>query len=148
MALVNLEVLLFHFYKFQMTTNFPFIRLLLIDPNKSQWKVLMGGLHMASGVQLHTDGFTVILGEAGLSRLWRVALDGSGAAHFGPPLPGSPGNVRKSSRGGYWIPMFVPRHAKAFHPMEWFARWPILRSNIFKVRRLLKLTNQSSALLV
>ncbi len=110
---------------------------MLVDPEKRTWKVLKSGLHFANGVQLHPDGKTVLVAEPPKGRIWRVALDGSGASQFGPALPGFPDNIRASPRGGFWVSMFVTRHQGAPHMVDWLGKWPMVRGNLLKVSRLI-----------
>lgn len=48
-------------------------------------------------------------------------------------LPGSPDNIMKSSDGGYWVAIVLPRHAGIFDMYGFLGRHPLLRSWIAKV---------------
>ncbi|TPP64670.1 Adipocyte plasma membrane-associated protein [Fasciola gigantica] len=81
-------------------------RLLLVNPQTGQWKVLADGLYFPNGVQLHRDGKSLLVAETTRFRVIRVPLDGkSPATMFVDGLPGFPDNIRLSPRGGYWIPI-------------------------------------------
>ncbi len=107
---------------------------MLVDPAKGTWKVLKSDIHFANGVQLHPDGKTVLVVETAKSRIWRVALDGSGASLFGPVLPGYPDNIRTSPRGGFWVSMWSTRYQGAPSLLDWLGSWPKARSTLLKVR--------------
>lgn len=108
-------------------------RVFLVDTVKKTWKVLVDNLYYPNGVQLHSDGKSVIVSETMFSRLRLVALDGSGSKGFGSTLPGFPENIRPSPRGGYWIALGQPRYAGNPSSLDLLGDWPQIRNLIFKV---------------
>ena len=95
----------------------------------------MDKLYFANGVQVHSDGESVIVAETPMCRLWKVPINGDPPRKFGPTLPGTPDNVRSSPRGGYWVALGVIRHKDRLSIMDWLGAWPQLRRWLLNVSK-------------
>lgn len=87
------------------------------------------------------DGFFELLGR--VHGLWcflvarRIGLEGPSRdlfSTFADNLPGMPDNIMKSSDGGYWVAIVLPRHAGSFDVYGFLGRHPLLRTWLSKVR--------------
>ncbi|VEL22316.1 unnamed protein product [Protopolystoma xenopodis] len=121
-----------HNFMYALLDGRPNGRLLLVYPNSS-WDILVDGIFFANGVQLHSDGSTVLLAETGTSRILRVSLDGTGDyGIFSDQLPGFPDNIRESSKGGYWVALGSTRHSEAPSVFDRLSNWPSIRFILHK----------------
>ncbi|MGJ5203757.1 strictosidine synthase [Bradyrhizobium sp. HKCCYLR20261] len=79
-----------------------------LDLVKREAKRLAAGLGYPNGVVVAADR-SLIVSEAWDVRLVRRAADGRELAVVLDDLPGYPGRVAPSARGGYWLTVFAPR---------------------------------------
>lgn len=106
-------------------------RLLKYDKSSKGVTVLLKGLAFANGVALSNDTSFVLVAETTTCRILRLWLHGPNAGNVDvfAELPGFPDNVRRNSRGEFWVAL----HAKK----GLFASW--ILSNSWVGKTLLKL---------
>ncbi|XP_062165724.1 protein STRICTOSIDINE SYNTHASE-LIKE 10 [Alnus glutinosa] len=106
-------------------------RLLKYDKSGKGLTVLLKGLAFANGVALSNDTSFVLVAETTTCRILRLWLHGPNAGNVDvfAELPGFPDNVRRNSRGEFWVAL----HAKK----GLFASW--ILSNSWVGKTLLKL---------
>ena len=75
----------------------------------------------------------VTCGSAALFRIWLEGPSKDQFSIFADGLPGLPDNIMKSSDGGYWVSIVVPRHAGIFDAFGFLGRHPLLRAWLSKV---------------
>lgn len=112
-------------------------RVLRYDPRTKQVTRLAGDFAFANGVALSPDGSHLVVAETGSYRLWRVWLLGERAGAkelFTDSLPGFPDNVRRASRGGYWVALGSPRKPV----LDALAGWPFARRLVTALPRALQ----------
>lgn len=108
---------------------------MLIQYNESSGEktVLSDDLSFANGVELsHAEDF-VFVAETNRARLARYWLRGPKKGfwdYFHPNLPGFPDNVRRSTRGTYWVGMATARPSIIIDSL---AEWPVVRSQLAKM---------------
>ncbi|CAH1792646.1 unnamed protein product [Owenia fusiformis] len=105
------------------------------DPVTSHMTQLLGGLYFANGVTLTKDGKYLLIVETVKCRILKYHLSGieSGKLEiFADNLPGVPDNIRRSSKGGYWVAMAAVRHQGMFNPVDFLAENPWFRNLIAK----------------
>ncbi|KAK7330233.1 hypothetical protein VNO77_24421 [Canavalia gladiata] len=82
-------------------------RLISFDPSTNQTRVLLTGLALAGGVAVNRDGSFVLVTEFLANRIQRFWLKGARAnsSDIFLQLTGSPDNIRRNSRGQFWVAM-------------------------------------------
>jgi len=111
-------------------------RLLSFTRSTKQLTVLMDDLYFANGVQLHSDGQSLLIAETTMARITRYYFSGPKKGEreiFSENLPGLPDNIRSSSRDTFWIGMAGIRHRGKFSFLDFVADRPWLRRLILKV---------------
>lgn len=85
-------------------------RLFKYDKSSKVVTVLLKGLSFANGVSLSIDRSFVLVAETTTCRILRLWLQGpkAGNVDIFAELPGFPDNVRRNSRGEFWVAL----HAK------------------------------------
>ncbi|XP_030452973.2 protein STRICTOSIDINE SYNTHASE-LIKE 10 [Syzygium oleosum] len=85
-------------------------RLMKYDKSSKELKVLLRGIAFANGVALSEEGLFLLVAETATCRILRLWLKGPNAGKFDvfAELPGYPDNVRRNSRGEFWVGL----HAK------------------------------------
>lgn len=86
-------------------------RLLKFDISSKQVTVLLRGLAFANGVALSKDRSFVLVAETTTCRIHRLWLHGPNAGKvdiFGE-LPGFPDNIRRNSKGEFWVALHAKR---------------------------------------
>jgi sugar lactone lactonase YvrE len=96
-------------------------RVVRFDPRTQTTTVLARELHVANGLALMPDDRSLIVGETGRYRLWRLFLDGEKRnlkEVFVENLPGLPDKLSVSPRGTIWVAMASARKRllDAVHP--------------------------------
>ncbi|KAF5474242.1 hypothetical protein F2P56_006157 [Juglans regia] len=101
-------------------------RLFKYDKSSKVVTVLLKGLAFANGVSLSIDRSFVLVAETTTCRILRLWLQGPNAGNVDifAELPGFPDNVRRNSRGEFWVAL----HAKKGH----LARWILYNSWVGK----------------
>ena len=87
-------------------------RLLRLDPDATDARVLMDGLHVANGVAVSPDGDYLLVSETLQYRVMRYWLKGEKAGTSEPfieNLPGFPDNISYNGRDGFWLALYAPR---------------------------------------
>ncbi|XP_004508606.1 protein STRICTOSIDINE SYNTHASE-LIKE 12-like [Cicer arietinum] len=86
--------------------------LLSYDPSTNQTTVLLSNLALPSGVAVSLDGSFVLVSEYLANRIQRVWIKGPRAntSELFMQLPGRPDNIKRNSRGQFWISVnsFIP----------------------------------------
>ncbi|KAM3690763.1 hypothetical protein ACB094_09G146500 [Castanea mollissima] len=97
-------------------------RLLKYNKSNKEVTVLLDDLAFANGVALSNDRSFVLVAETTTCRILRLWLHGPNAGKFDifAELPGFPDNVRRNSKGEFWVAL----HAKK----GLFARWILSNS--------------------
>lgn len=85
-------------------------------------KRLVGALAFPNGVLVADDG-ALIVSESWSARLVKRDANGREVALLADDLPGYPGRLARSGRGGYWLTIFAPRS-----PLIEF----VLRENVYR----------------
>lgn len=98
-----------------------------VDLAGGQARCLIDGLAFASGVAPLADG-ACIVSESWRQRLIRVSGDGQVLGQVLEDLPGYPGRIAPSARGGYWLCVFAPRSQL----IEFVLREPAYRRAMMK----------------
>ncbi|GAA0172107.1 hypothetical protein LIER_26002 [Lithospermum erythrorhizon] len=85
-------------------------RLLKYDKSSKEITVLLKDISFANGVALSRDGSFVLVAETTLCRIIRFWLRGPNAGKHDifTDLPGNPDNIRRNSKGEFWVAL----HAK------------------------------------
>lgn len=93
-------------------------RLLKYDKSSKEVTVLLRGLAFANGVALSKDHSFVLVAETTSCRILRLWLHGPNAGNkdIFAELPGFPDNVRRNSKGEFWVAL----HAKRGLFTKWF----------------------------
>ncbi|XP_062007544.1 protein STRICTOSIDINE SYNTHASE-LIKE 10 [Rosa rugosa] len=106
-------------------------RLLRYDISSQEVTVLLQGLAFANGVALSKDHSFVLVAETTNCRILRLWLQGPNAGYTDvfTELPGFPDNIRRNSKGEFWVALHAKRGL--------FAKW--LVSNTWAGKSLLKL---------
>ena len=71
-------------------------------------------LYFCNGIELHKDGTSLLVAETSMARILSYSLEDGKMRVFADNLIGTPDNIRRSPRGGYWIGMGAMR------------KWPFL----------------------
>ncbi|GAB4843929.1 Protein STRICTOSIDINE SYNTHASE-LIKE 10 [Ancistrocladus abbreviatus] len=106
-------------------------RLMKYDKSSKEVTVLLQGLAFANGVALCKDRSFVLVAETTSSRILRYWLKGPNAGNVDTfvDLPGYPDNIRRNSKGEFWVAL----HAKQPSVANW------ILSNPWAGKALLKL---------
>ncbi|KAI4348614.1 hypothetical protein L6164_009319 [Bauhinia variegata] len=106
-------------------------RLLKYDISTKEVTVLLHGLAFANGVALSKDGSFLLVAESNTCRILKLWLRGPNAGQVDTfaELPGFPDNVRRNSKGEFWVAL----HAKRTP----FGKW--LSSNTWARELMIKL---------
>lgn len=93
-------------------------RLLKYDKSSKEVTVLLRGIAFANGVALSKDHSFVLVAETTSCRILRLWLHGPNAGNTDifAELPGFPDNVRRNSKGEFWVAL----HAKRGLFTKWF----------------------------
>ncbi|KAK2631312.1 protein STRICTOSIDINE SYNTHASE-LIKE 10-like [Eucalyptus grandis] len=80
-------------------------RLMKYDKSSKELKVLLRGLTFPNGVALSKDGLFLLVVETATYRILRLWLKGPNAGKLDifAELPGFPDNIRRNSRGEFWV---------------------------------------------
>ncbi|KAK3446576.1 protein STRICTOSIDINE SYNTHASE-LIKE 10 [Eucalyptus grandis] len=86
-------------------------RLMKYDKSSKELKVLLRGIAFANGVALSKDGMFLLMAETATCRILRFWLKGPNAGKFDifAELPGYPDNIRRNSRGEFWVGLHAKR---------------------------------------
>jgi Strictosidine synthase len=98
-----------------------------IDIASGKATALKTGLAFPNGVALTLDG-DCIVSESWEKRLIRLSPDGASRGQVIEDLPGYPGRLSRSARGGYWLSVFAPRSQL----IEFVLREPAYRRAMMK----------------
>ncbi|KAI6652163.1 Adipocyte plasma membrane-associated protein-like isoform X2 [Oopsacas minuta] len=88
-------------------------------------------LYFANGLELHTDGVSLLITETTRARILRYSLGDRKIEVFADNLIGSPDNIRKSPRGGYLVGLGSMR--KWPYITDFIANHPIINKLAFKL---------------
>ncbi|KAF6773535.1 hypothetical protein AHF37_07170 [Paragonimus kellicotti] len=94
-----------HEFAYEIFEGGPNGRLIMVDPYTGRWSELLRDLRFPNGIQLHSDGQSILVAESTSMRILRVPINGGQLTVFADGLPGIPDNIRLSERGGYWVPV-------------------------------------------
>ncbi|XP_057983523.1 protein STRICTOSIDINE SYNTHASE-LIKE 10 [Malania oleifera] len=99
---------------------------MLLKYNKSSKEVtvLLRGLAFANGVALSKDQSFVLVAETSSCKILRFWLHGpnAGSTEVFAEVPGFPDNIRRNSKGEFWVAL----HAKKGQLAEWIMSYPWL----------------------
>lgn len=86
-------------------------RLLKFDISSKQVGVLLRGLAFANGVSLSKDQSFLLVAETTTCRIQRLWLHGpnAGKVDIFAELPGFPDNIRRNSKGEFWVALHAKR---------------------------------------
>ncbi|XP_077236648.1 protein STRICTOSIDINE SYNTHASE-LIKE 10-like [Tasmannia lanceolata] len=84
-------------------------RLMKYDPKSKEVSVLLRGLAFANGVALSQNSTFLLVAETATSRILRFWLQGpkAGTLELFAQLPGLPDNIKRNSRGEFWVALNV-----------------------------------------
>ncbi|CAH8839587.1 unnamed protein product [Trichobilharzia szidati] len=103
-------------------------RLIMADTNTGKHSVILDNLRFPNGIELHSDGKSILVAETVMFRILRVPLDGGEVTVFRDGLPGFPDNIRASPRGGYWVPVQgLPNSPVMAFIFKQLPAWPNVR---------------------
>ncbi|XP_041354583.1 adipocyte plasma membrane-associated protein-like [Gigantopelta aegis] len=111
-------------------------RLLSYNPQTKHMTQLVGGLMFPNGVQLSIKEDVLLISETTTARIMRYYLQGEKKGEldvFVHNLPGFPDNIRRSSRGTYWIGLAGVRFKARFNGVDFMASKPLWRAFFAKV---------------
>ncbi|KAI4300874.1 hypothetical protein L6164_034201 [Bauhinia variegata] len=113
------------------------------DMSTKEVTVLLRGLAFANGVSLSKDGSFVLVAETTICRILRLWLRGPNAGQVDTfaELPGFPDNVRRNSKGEFWVAL----HAKKSPFAKWLASNSWARQLILKLQFSFKQLHSSFA---
>ncbi|KAK4469550.1 hypothetical protein MN116_007091 [Schistosoma mekongi] len=80
-------------------------RLTMVDTKTGQYSHIFKNLRFPNGIELHSDGKSILFVETMKLRVLRLSLDSGNVTVFADGLPGFPDNIKSSPRGGYWVPV-------------------------------------------
>uniref|UniRef100_T1IQL5 polyribonucleotide nucleotidyltransferase n=1 Tax=Strigamia maritima TaxID=126957 RepID=T1IQL5_STRMM len=104
-------------------------RILHYDPRTGSTRILLDKLYFPNGIQLEPGENSFLFTESARHRISRYHLRGPNQGKveiIAENLPGTPDNLRASSRGTYWVGLVIPRvagktsWAEVFQPYPWF----------------------------
>lgn len=106
-------------------------RLLKYNKSSKELTVLLRGLAFANGVALSKDRSFVLVAETSSCRIIRVWLRGpnDGSSEVFAEVPGYPDNVRRNSKGEFWVAL----HAKKGPIVELIMRNPWIGKALLKL---------------
>ncbi|XP_068636921.1 protein STRICTOSIDINE SYNTHASE-LIKE 10-like [Aristolochia californica] len=80
-------------------------RVMSYNPRTRQVRVLLRGLPFANGVAVSRDRSFLLVSETSTSRVMRYWLQGprTGSYELFASIPGYPDNIRRNSRGEFWV---------------------------------------------
>ncbi|CAH8485885.1 unnamed protein product [Schistosoma turkestanicum] len=106
-------------------------RLTMVDTKTNQYSHIIDGLRFPNGIELHSDGKSMLLVETLKLRVLRISLDKGEVTVFSDGLPGYPDNIKASPRGGYWVPVsnlrdeplsvFLLKYLPVYPRIRWLA---------------------------
>ncbi|KAI8484732.1 hypothetical protein Bbelb_374950 [Branchiostoma belcheri] len=111
-------------------------RVLRYDTKTKQVRQIMDGISFSNGVELSPDQSYLVVAETSKARILKHHLRGEHAGRtdvLTDNLPGLPDNVRRSSRGGYWVALAATRGTKGPNLMDAIQARAWLKRLIFKV---------------
>ncbi|KAL3103607.1 hypothetical protein niasHT_020630 [Heterodera trifolii] len=116
-------------------------RLLEYKVSTGQLRVLMDGLAVANGVQLHPDKNSVLVCETAMARIHRYYFAGpkKGTQQiFVDNLPGFPDNIRISRSGdSFYVALPFHRSEQKPHIFDRLGPWPLARKFIGELLKIL-----------
>ena len=86
------------------------------------------GLYFSNGIELHRDGLSLLVTETSRARVLSYSLEDGKLRVFADNLIGTPDNIRRSPRGGYWIGMGVMRSWP--YLTDIIAQYPIINTMV------------------
>lgn len=106
-------------------------RLLKYNKSNKEVTVLLRGLAFANGVALSKDHSFVLVAETTTCRILRLWLHGPNAGNTDTfaELPGFPDNVRRNSKGEFWVAL----HAKRGFFTKWFVSNRLVGKSLLKL---------------
>ncbi|XP_035670101.1 adipocyte plasma membrane-associated protein-like [Branchiostoma floridae] len=110
-------------------------RVLRYDTKTKQVRQIMDGINFANGVELSPDQSYLVVAETSTARILKHHLRGDHAGRtevLADNLPGLPDNIRRSSRGGYWVALAATRGTKGPNVMDAIQARAWLKRLIFK----------------
>ncbi|GMH28330.1 hypothetical protein Nepgr_030173 [Nepenthes gracilis] len=86
-------------------------RLMKYDPESKQITVLLSNLSFPNGVAVSRDGHFVLASESTSCRVLRYWLrtPNAGSVEVFAQLPGYPDNIKRNSRGEFWVGIYTKR---------------------------------------
>ncbi|XP_075223774.1 adipocyte plasma membrane-associated protein Hemomucin-like [Lycorma delicatula] len=118
-------------------------RLIRTDPKKGIHEVLIEKIHFANGVVLSEDESFVLVAETAAARVLRYYLKGTKKGKvdvFIDGLPGLPDNLKRDSKGGFYIPLVTAIDKdKPYLPFV-FAPYPLIRKFFIRIISLIELS--------
>lgn len=114
-------------FRNEVLENGPYGQLLRYRPSTKETVLLLDALYFANGVQLSPDEDFVLIPETSRYRIRRYYLSGPKAGMndiFADNLPGLPDNIRRGSKGRYWVALGAKRDVllDLFHRRPWLKR--------------------------
>ncbi|CAL2271829.1 unnamed protein product [Prunus armeniaca] len=106
-------------------------RLIKYNKSNKEVTVLLRGLAFANGVALSKDHSFVLVAETTTCRILRLWLHGPNAGNTDTfaELPGFPDNVRRNSKGEFWVAL----HAKRGFFAKWFVSNKLVGKSLLKL---------------
>lgn len=111
-------------------------RLIKTDLKKKTHEVLIDNIQFANGVVLSQDESFVLVAETAQARVLRYYLKGSKKGTFDvfiDALPGLPDNLKRDTKGGFYIPLIKPLDVNTPHIPSLLAPYPLIRTFITRV---------------
>ncbi|GMY19363.1 protein STRICTOSIDINE SYNTHASE-LIKE 2-like [Fagus crenata] len=106
-------------------------RLMKYDPENNQVTVLLNNLSFPNGVALSQNSHYILVADTTNCRVMRYWLQTSKAGTFEvfAQLPGFPDNIKRSSRGGFWVAI----HSRREKVLEWVLSYPWIGNALLKL---------------
>lgn len=106
-------------------------RLMKYDKSSKEVTILLRGIAFANGVALSKDRSFVLVAETTTGRILRLWLDGpnAGNSDIFADLPGFPDNVRRNSKGEFWVAL----HCKKGLLQNWVVSNPWVGKALLKL---------------
>lgn len=106
-------------------------RLMKYEPESKQVTVLLRSLGFPNGVALSKNGDFILLSETSRCRILRFWLQTSksGTVEVFTLLPGFPDNIKRNSKGEFWVGM----HSRKGKLVEWFLSYPWIGRTLLKL---------------
>ncbi|CAH1262052.1 APMAP [Branchiostoma lanceolatum] len=111
-------------------------RVLRYDTKTKQVRQIMDGITFANGVELSPDQSYLVVAETSTARILKHHLRGEHAGRtdvLTDNLPGLPDNIRRSSRGGYWVGLAATRGTNGLNILDAVQARAWLKRLMFKV---------------